>query len=326
MRAIVLREHGGPEKLILADVDKPVPGKGEVLVRIHAAALNPVDAKIRNGLPIGPALPAILGADMAGVVEAVGEDVRGFAIGEEVYGCVGGVKGMGGTLASHIAADAQLLAKMPANLTFREAAALPLVAITAANVMERLAIVPGEKVLVHGGVGGVGHIAVQMAKAAGAHVVTTVSTPEAGQVARELGADAAVLRSTPVADYVAEHTGGRGFDAVIDTVGGENLLRSFEATMVRGRIATTNARTTIDLGQMHGKALSLHVIFMLLPLLTGKDRAAHGIVLRDVAAQVEAGKLRPLLDPRLFDLERAAEAHALLDSGGARGKIVIDIA
>ncbi|MBE7732853.1 zinc-binding dehydrogenase [Devosia faecipullorum] len=325
MRAIVLREHGGPEKLTLADVDTPTPGAGEVLVRIHAAALNPVDAKIRNGLPIGPSLPAILGADMAGVVEAVGADVRGFAIGEAVYGCVGGVKGLGGTLASHVAADAQLLAKMPANLTFREAAALPLVAITAANVMERLAIVPGEKVLVHGGIGGVGHIAVQMAKAAGAYVVTTVSTPEAGEVARELGADAAVLRSTPVADYVAEHTGGRGFDAVIDTVGGENLLLSFEATMVRGRVATTNARTTIDLGQMHGKALSLHVIFMLLPLLTGQGRAAHGIVLRDVAGQVEAGKLRPLLDPHLFDLESAAEAHALLDSGKGRGKIVIDI-
>lgn len=326
MRAVVLREHGGPEKLTLAEVDMPAPGRGEVLVRIHAAALNPVDSKIRNGLPVGPALPAILGADLAGVVEAVGEDVRGFAVGDAVYGCAGGVKGMGGTMATHIAADAQFLAKKPASLSFREAAALPLVAITAANVMQRAAIAPGERVLVHGGVGGVGHIAVQMAKAAGAHVVATVSSEEAGKIARGLGADATVLRSTPVADYVAEHTGGQGFDAVIDTVGGENLLRSFEAARPQGRVATINARTTLDLGQMHAKALSLHVIFMLLPLLTGQGRAAHGEVLRDVAAQVDAGKLRPLLDPHVFELAQAAEAHALLDSGKARGKIVIDIA
>lgn len=326
MRAVVLREYGGPEKLALTEVGTPVPGRREVLVRIHAAALNPVDAKIRNGLPVGPALPAILGADLAGVVEAVGEDVRGFAIGDAVYGCAGGVKGLGGTMATHIAADAQLLAKKPTTLSFREAAALPLVAITAANVMDRIAIAPGEKVLVHGGVGGVGHIAVQMAKAAGVHVVATVSSEEAGTIARSLGADAVVLRSTPVSDYVAAHTLGKGFDAVIDTVGGENLLRSFEAAAVRGRVATINARTTIDLGQMHGKALSLHVIFMLLPLLTGEGRAAHGEVLRDVAAQVDAGKLRPLLDPHVFELAEAAEAHALLDSGKARGKIVMDIA
>lgn len=325
MRAVLLGEYGGPEKLALAEVEKPVPGAGEVLVRIHAAALNPVDAKIRNGLPIGPALPAILGADLAGVVEAIGAHVTGFAIGDEVYGCAGGVKGLGGTLAEYIAADARLLAKKPKTLSFREAAALPLVAITAANAMTRVAIAKGEKVLVHGGIGGVGHIAVQMAKAAGAYVVATVSTEEAGKIARDLGADATVIRSTAVADYVAEHTGGKGFDVVIDTVGGENLLRSFEATIVGGRVATTNARTTIDLGQMHGKALSLHVVFMLLPMLTGNGRAAHGDILREIAEQVDAGKLRPLLDPHAFNLASAGDAHSLLDSGKARGKIVVDI-
>lgn len=324
MRAVLLKEYGGPEKLALSEVDKPVAGAGQVLVRVHAAALNPVDAKIRNGLPIGPALPAILGADLAGVIEAIGEGVTGFAIGDEVYGCAGGVKGLGGSLAEYIAADARLLAKKPSTLSFRQAAALPLVAITAANAMTRIGNVKGQKVLVHGGIGGVGHIAVQMAKAAGAYVVATVSTEEAAKIARELGADATVIRSTAVADYVAEFTGGKGFDVVIDTVGGENLLRSFEATAIGGRVATTNARTTIDLGQMHSKALSLHVVFMLLPMLTGNGRAEHGDILRDIARQVDAGELRPLLDPHAFNLASAAEAHSLLDSGKARGKIVVD--
>lgn len=326
MRAVLLGAHGGPENLKVSDMTKPQAGPGEVLVRIRAAALNPVDAKIRAGLPIGPALPAILGADMAGTVEAVGDNVTAFQAGDEVYGCVGGVKGLGGTLAEYIAADARLLARKPESLSFHEAAALPLVAITAAEAMQKLAIKPGEKVLVQGGTGGVGHLAVQLAKAAGAYVVATVSSDEAARIARGLGADATVLRTTAVADYVADLTDGEGFDVVIDTVGGENLVRSFEATAVGGRIATTNARTTADLSLMHGKALSLHVVFMLLPMLTGRGRAAHGAILVDIAAQVDAGKLRPLVDPHAFTLETAAQAHALLDSGQARGKIVVDVA
>lgn len=325
MQAQVLTEFGGPEKLKLTQVESPVAGPGQALVRIRAAALNPVDAKIRAGLPIGPDMPAILGADLAGIVEAVGEGVEGISVGDEVYGCAGGVKGHGGTLAQYIAADARLLAPKPKSLSFHEAAALPLVAITAVDAMEKLALTGDDHVLVHGGVGGVGHIGIQLAKAAGARVSTTVSSEEAAALARQLGADEAILRSEPVADYVARLTGGSGFSAIFDTVGGDNLANSFAAAAIGGRIATTNARTTADLGDMHGKALSLHVVFMLLPMLRGPGRERHGRILRELAALADAGKLRPLIEERRFTLETAADAHALLDSGKARGKIVVDI-
>jgi NADPH2:quinone reductase len=189
MRAQVLTRHGGPEGFELREVPKPVPIAGTVLVRIAATSVNPVDLKIREGLPIAPELPAILGADLAGTVEAVGDGVDAFAPGDEVYGCAGGVKGLGGTLAEYIVADARLLARKPARLSMREAAALPLVAITAWQALDRAALASGEQILVHGGVGGVGHLAVQLAKARGARVATTVSSGDAARVARELGAD-----------------------------------------------------------------------------------------------------------------------------------------
>jgi NADPH:quinone reductase len=326
MRAQVLAEYGGPDKFRLAEVPTPKAEPGQVLVQIHAAALNPIDAKIRQGLPIGPALPAILGADLAGVVEAIGTGVTEFNAGDEVFGCAGGVKGHGGTLAEYIAADARLIALKPKRLSFREAAALPLVSITAWEALERLKIQKDEHLLVHGGAGGVGHMSVQLAKAAGARVAATVGSEEAARLARELGADATVNhREEAVADYVARLTGGEGFPVIFDTFGGPNLVRSFEAAAVHGRIATTAARTTADLSNLHAKALSLHAVFMLLPMLLGPGRQRHGAILREIAARVDAGLLKPLLDLERFTLETVPMAHARLDSGQARGKIVVDI-
>lgn len=325
MRAQVLTEFGGPEKFHLTEVATPVAGPGQALVRIRAAALNPVDAKIREGLPIGPTMPAILGADLAGVVEAVGPEVTGIAVGDEVYGCAGGVKGHGGTLAQYIAADAQLLAPKPKRLTFHDAAALPLVAITALDAMEKLALTKDDRVLVIGGTGGVGHLGIQLAKAAGAYVAATVSSTEAAKIAKDLGADDVVIRPQPVADYVARLTDNNGFSAVFDTVGGANLASSFEAAAIGGRIATTNARATVDLGNMHGKALSLHVVFMLLPMLRGPGRERHGRLLRDLSAMVDAGKVRPLVDPARFTLDTVPDAYRHLASSKVRGKIVVDI-
>jgi NADPH2:quinone reductase len=277
MRAMLLRAFGGPENFELAEIGTPRPGKGEVLVRVHAGALNPVDVRIRNGLPIGPALPAVLGADLAGTVEAVGDDVSGLSAGDEVYGCAGGVRGLGGSFADYIVADARLLARKPGRLSMREAAAMPLVSITAWNCMSRADVRAGDHVLVHAGCGGVGHIAVQLAKARGARVTATVSSPEKAVIASELGADHTVLcDQEAVADYVQRLTAGRGFDVVIDTVGGENLDRSFQATAIGGRIAATAARSTHDLSPLHAKALSLHVVFMLIPLLENVGREITG--------------------------------------------------
>lgn len=326
MRAQLLREHGGPDKLTLADVPQPMPAAGQLLVRIRAAAINPVDLKIREGLPIGPEMPAILGADLAGVVEQVGDGVTDFAVGDEVYGCAGGVKGHGGTLAEYIAADARLLAPKPKALSFREAAALPLVSITAWQAIERLALTADDQVLIYGGTGGVGHVALQLARIAGARVVASVGSEAAAAIATELGADDIVqYRSELPADYVTRLTDGAGFSAIVDTVGGPNLVNSFAAAAVGGRVATISARATVDLSDMHAKALSLHVVFMLLPMLRGPGREVHGRILREIAALADAGTLRPLLDPARFELAAAGEAHALLGSGKARGKVVVDI-
>lgn len=327
MRAQVLHAHGGPENFVLSDIPAPQPGMGQVLVRIAAASINQLDIKIREGLPAGPMLPAVLGADMAGTVAAVGSTVAGFKPGDRVYGLVGGVRGYGGTLAEYVVADARLLAPAPRALPLREAAALPLVAITARDALARLGLASADHVLIHGGAGGVGHIAVQLAKARGARVAATTESEAAMALARQLGADEAIdFRSESVESYVTRLTNGRGFDAIFDTVGGGNLDRSFAAAAAGGRLVTTNARIALDLSPMHAKALSLAVVFVMLPLLERENLEAHGQALREIAALVDAGRLRPLLDPARFTLETIPEAHRYLASGKAQGKIVVDIA
>lgn len=326
MRAMLLEAPGGPERLVMADVPLPTLKPGHVRVRIAASGVNPIDTKIRAGLPIAPADPAILGCDLAGIVDAVGAGVTDFAVGDAVYGCAGGVKGQGGTLAEYIVADARLLAPKPRSLSMRDAAALPLVAITAVDAFERAALEVGEHVLIHGGAGGVGHIALQLAKARGARVVATVSSADKAALVRALGADEVInYRDEAVADYVARLTGGKGFDLVFDTVGGDNLPNSFAATRLNGRVATTSARATLDLSLVHGRALSLHAVFMLLPMLTGEGRERHGLILRELAALVDAGQVRPVPDQHRFTLTQAADAHRLMESGAAVGKIVIDV-
>lgn len=327
MRAQVLATPGGADQLHMADVPAPALKPGHVLIRVAASAVNPVDIKIRGGLPIGPDLPAILGCDVAGTIEAVGAGVEGLAPGDAVYGCAGGVKGQGGSLAELMLADARLIAPKPASLSMRAAAALPLVSITAWDGLDRAGVRAGDHVLVHGGTGGVGHVAVQLAKARGARVSATVSSPAAAQTVRDLGADDAVNRQQEQpAAYVQRLTGGRGFDVVFDTVGGPNLDLSFQAAAPNGRVVATAARSTHDLSPLHGKGLSLHVVFMLLPMLRDEGREKHGRILRELATLVEAGKVRPLLDPHRFDLAHAADAHRHLESGKAVGKVVVEIA
>jgi NADPH2:quinone reductase len=326
MRAQVLGSFDGFERMALSDVAKPAVRPGHVLVRIRAASLNQIDIKISQGLPIGPELPAVLGADFAGVVEDIGDGVLDFQPGDEVFGCAGGVRGHGGTLADFIVADAKLVAPKPSSATFREAAALPLVSITAWECLQRATLSKSDHVLVHGGAGGVGHIALQLAKLANARVATTVDSEQSATLAKGLGADEVIDFTTEsVTDYVSRLTAGRGFDVVIDTVGGKNLEKSFDACAVGARVSTTNGRVELDLGPMHSKALSLNVVFMLLPLLLGPGRDAHGRILREISWLVDAGRLRPLLDQNRFQLENTVDAYRHLSSGKARGKIVVDI-
>ena len=329
MSAIVLREFGGPEVLQLSEIPRPVAGPGQVLVRVKASSVNPVDTKIRSGMlaAIAPAAPTVLGCDVAGVVEACGEGLTDFAPGDAVYGCAGGVKGCPGALAEYMACDARLLAPKPEGLSFEEAAVLPLVTITAWDgLIDRARVRAGQRVLVHGGTGGVGHVAVQLCAAQGAEVWATVSSSEKAAVARSLGAAGTInYREQSVDDYVQAATGGTGFDVVFDTVGGENVAKCFQAAAVSGTVVSISTRTSADLSPLHAKGLSLHVVFMLIPMLhnRGDERSHHGRILREVTRLVDSGRLRPLLDERKFTFHEAAAAHQLLSEGKVTGKIAL---
>ena len=328
MRAMLLTGFGDVSNFELGELPRPEPGPGQVLVRVAAASVNPVDVKIRQLAPaFAPKLPAVLGLDFAGLVEEVGEGVTAYAPGDEVYGCAGGVGQRQGALAELMPADVRFLARKPRSLDFRSAAALPLVAITAWDALHGKARVQaGEHALIQGGAGGVGHVAVQLAKAAGLRVAATVSSPAKADIARSLGADEIInYREEEPAAYVQRLTGGAGFDLAFDTVGGASLEASIAAVRPRGRVVSTNTRSTHDLSLLHAKALSLHVVFMLLPLVSAVGEPDYAPILREVAALADAGRLTPLLDERAFSLARAAEAHALVESGKAVGKVVVDV-
>jgi NADPH:quinone reductase-like Zn-dependent oxidoreductase len=328
MQAAILDAPNAP--FVLRAVARPEAGPGQVLVRIAASGVNPLDTKIRAGAAAHARqpLPAILGIDMAGTVEAVGPDVDGgvarFRRGDAVYGMTGGVGGVQGSLAEYAAVDAALLAPKPANLSMREAAALPLAVITAwEGLVDRAGVHAGQRVLVQGGAGGVGHVAVQIARAFGATVFATGSAAQAEFIAA-LGATP-IDRALPVAEQVARHAEGQGFDLVYDTVGGPALDASFAAVRRFGHVVSALGWGAHALAPLSFKAATYSGVFTLLPLLTGEGRAHHGEILRRASALVEAGKLLPRLDPRRFGLKDAAAAHEAVTGHNAAGKIVVDV-
>ena len=301
----------------------------QVLVRIVASGVNPLDTKVRQGKAAHAQrqLPGVLGMDLAGVVEMVGPGVSNFKPGDEVYGMTGGIGELQGSLAEFAAVDADLLAIKPANITMREAAALPLVFITAwEGLVDRANVHAGQKVLAHGGAGGVGHIAVQIARAFGAEVFATGSAGQK-EIIEGYGATAIDYRTATVEQYVAEHTGGEGFDIVYDTVGGETLDASFSAARrYHGHVVSCLGWGTHKLAPLSFRAATYSGVFTLLPMLTGKGRAHHGEILREATKLVESGQLNILMDPRHFTLQTVRDAHEAVANGTAKGKIVVDIA
>ena len=324
MQAMMLDGENAPFRP--AEVARPAPGSNEVLVRIHASGVNPLDTKIRAGAGAHARhpLPAILGIDMAGVVEEVGAGVTRFRRGDAVYGMTGGVGGVQGSLAEYAAVDADLLARKPANLSMREAAALPLVVITAwEGLVDRAGVKSGQTVLVQGGAGGIGHVAVQLARAFGAEVFATDRASKADAL-RANGA-VAIDRDTPTSEQVARFTGGRGFDVVFDTVGGTVLDASFTAVRRFGHVVSALGWGTHSLAPLSFRAGTYSGVFTLLPLITGEGRAHHGEILGRASELAEAGKLAPRLDPRSFGLGDAQAAHDAVAAGGAAGKVVVDV-
>lgn len=325
MRAAVLETNNAPFRI--TSVARPQAGPGQVLVRIVASGVNPLDIKIHAGAAAHARhpLPAILGIDLAGVVEAVGPGVTRFRRGDEVYGMTGGVGGVQGSLAEFAAVDAALLAPKPANLSLREAAALPLVFITAwEGLVDRAQVAEGQKVLIHGGGGGVGHMAIQIAKAFGATVFATDSEPKRAYI-ESLGATFIDYRSESVADYIARHTDGKGFDLVYDTAGGATLDASFEAVSRFGHVVSALGWGSHALAPLSFRAATYSGVFTLLPLLTGEGRAHHGEILEEARRLVEAGKVVPMIDPRRFTLETVPDAYRAITERTARGKLIVDI-
>jgi NADPH:quinone reductase len=316
MKAMAIRQFGGPDVFEPKDTPKPQPGPGEVLVRVIAAGTNPVDAKLRaNGTWAKLTPPVVLGYDAAGVIEEVGPGVSEFKPGDEVFYTPEIFGNPAGTYAEYNVVSAAIVAPKPKNLSFDEAAAVPLAAGTAWEaVIRRLNLRVGQTILIHGGAGGVGSFAVQIAKAAGARVLATAG-PDNQQTLRDLGADVAInYRNRDVAEITLHETGGRGVDAVFDAVGGDLIAKSLRATRPGGHLATVLAP--------EGE----------LPLLTLRNLTLHGIFLtrerkrlEEMSHLIQRGQLRPVIE-RVLPLDQVREAHVRLDTGHGRGKIVLHVA
>ncbi|HEY3501102.1 MAG TPA: zinc-binding dehydrogenase [Polyangiaceae bacterium] len=314
MKAMILRAWGGPEQFEHSEVPKPSPGKNQVLVRVRAASVNPVDYKIRRGgdwanLP----MPAIVGYDAAGSVEAVGDNVSHLAQGDDVFYSAR-IFGRQGTYAEYHVEDAEIVAKKPAGLSFEEAASLPLAAITAYDtIVTFFGTKPGDTVLVQAGAGGVGNFAVQLAKAAGARVIAT-GRRENEALIRSLGADEVVdYRAVRFEDEVNRLTGGRGADAAYDTVGGDVIPRSIGCVRPYGKLASI---VSIE-GSINAMALRNQTFYFGFMERTAAKISA-------LAVLAERRQVRPLIDST-FPLERVGDAHRKIESGGVKGKIVITI-
>ena len=328
MKAIVLCEHGSVENFSLVEMDEPKASHGNVVIKVCASSLNPVDCKIRSGMleAISPELPGVLHGDVAGIITEVGSGVEGFKEGDEVYGCIGGFKGMPGVLSEFALADTKLLARKPRTISMAEAASLPLVGITSWNALiDRANIKAGQKVLVHAGTGGVGHFALQLAKAIGAETHSTISNDQKANHAKDLGADEVINYSElEVQEYVKKFTSGTGYDLVFDTVGGKCLDQSFWAAKEHGTVVSIAARTEHDLTPVHIKSLTLHVVFMLLPILRNTYRERHGKILSKISDLVEKAKVKPLLHEQRFSFEEIGKAHECWESGNVIGKIALE--
>jgi NADPH:quinone reductase-like Zn-dependent oxidoreductase len=328
MRAVRIHEDGGPEVLVLEEAPNPVPGPGEVLVRLRASALNHLDVWIRKGLPSVPK-PRILGADGAGVVEALGEGVSGFEPGERVVLNPGIEAGGGrihvigehgdGTNAELIAVPATNVHPIPDGLSFEEAAAFPLVFETAYRMLvTRAGLREGEWVLAWGIGGGVATAILAIGKALGANVMVTSSSEAKLERARELGADATVNHATgDVKEAVKEATGGRGADVVVETVGEATWATSLQVAAPGGRItvcgATSGPNPPAALHRVWWKQLSILGSTM----GTGEDFAG-------AFELVKSGRARPVVDT-VLPLEEIRAGHERLEAGEQLGKIVLTI-
>lgn len=314
MKAMILKEFGGPDNLELADVEMPKAGKGEVLVRTRAVGINPIDLKTREGEGMAEAFkdahPMILGWDVSGTVTEAGEGVAGVEVDDEVFGTIR-FPGIGAAYAEYVAVPADQVAKKPSSISHAEAAAATLSALTAWQaLMDTGKIKKGDKVLIHGAAGGVGNYAVQIAKSAGAFVVGTASG-DGIEFVKKLGAD-------QVIDYKKQRfeEEADGFDFILDTIGGENFVRSLRVLRPEGTIvllpsdkAEEAEKAARDQGVRNYRHILMHS--------SGED-------MRGIASMIEDGSIRISVD-KTFPFDQLPEAHRALENGSVRGKVVVTL-
>jgi len=331
VQAIVMTQIGKPDALELRDIATPViSGKNEIRVRVHAAGVNPVDTKLRrNGTYFPNQMPAILGCDGAGIVEAIGKDVTRFNPGDEVYYCYGGLGRRGtGNYAEYAVMDEAYAAHKPACLSFAEAAAAPLVLITAwESLFDRARMAAGHKVLIHAGAGGVGHVAIQFARIAGAEVAATVSSEEKTAFVARLGADIIInYRQEDFVQAVLDWTGEEGVDIAFDTVGGDTFTKTIPTVRFYGNLVSLlQVPERADWKAARLRNLCVSQELMLSPQIFGiKSAARHqGHILSRCAGWFAEDKLKVHV-AECLPLAEAASAHALIEQGGMTGKIVLE--
>lgn len=308
MKAIRVHAFGGPEVLEYEDVPRPTPSGGQVLIRLHAASVNPVEGKVRAGamqkmMPVK--LPYTPGSDLAGVIESVGAGVTAFTAGQEVYGWTEGTTG--GTYAEYVAASTDVLIPKPPSLDFSNAASVPAVALTAWQALfVHAGLVKGQSVLIHGGAGGVGMYAVQLAKWKGAHVTATASAKDL-EFVKGLGADVVI-------DYKADRFEDKvsGVDVVLDVIGGETQQRSWQTIKPGGILVSTPAPPSEEEATRHGvRTLMMHM-------------QADGAQLSTITGLIATGAIKTFVGAT-FPLAEAAAAQQALETGHVRGKVVLQI-
>jgi NADPH:quinone reductase len=330
VRAMLMAAVGGPEVLQPAEIAEPELGRRDVRVALRAAGVNPVDYKLRRHGTIAGELPAVLGWDGAGVVEDVGADVTRFRPGDEVYFCDGGFGSAPGTYAEAKTLDERLVAGKPGRLSFAEAAAAPLVTITAWEALrERARVVQGQRVLVQGGVGGVGHMSVQIARTAGARVAATVSAGPKAQLAATLGAERCIdYRREDVGEAVQAWAGGDGADVVHDTVGGRTFAGSFALVRPYGDLVSNveSPWPAEAIQAMQQRNLRVSFTWMPAPSVFGwfGERERQTAILEDAARLFDSGALSVHVGAT-FPLCEAADAHRALEAGQVIGKAVLVI-
>lgn len=326
MKAIIINKFGDSSEFKTSEFQKPTINKNQVLLKVEGTNINPADIMMRQGsLPLINQFPAILHTDVTGTIIELGENVENFRLGQSVLGFAGVVNGRQGALADFMAVDENLIVLAPENLSVKEIAALPMISVTAWEaVVEKANTKSGEKILIHGGVGGVGHMAIQIAKSFGAIVYTTVGSIEDEKLALRLGADFVInYKSETVENYTQKYTNGTGFDVVIDTVGGTNFETSLKATKVYGRLVSTYLWGQVDMTEAANKSIHVFPINIWIPMVTNIRPKYHRNMIQKVVHLISKEQLKPLVNDRNFTFDEVTEAHDFAASKSGVGKIVL---